>query len=1056
MLAMNMHNIISRMMKLLTCFIVFAVSVEILYAQQYSAYPNYLRRSEWFSNCDLRLQYYGHSDLDNSGSAYTGRNDLVTSDDCPSGKRWETFRMVYKWNTSIIPSNATIKSAVLEIWYTSAANGQGITDVTFSVVPLAPDKWDAADDVRWSQIGAGTPYSTHTVGLSSAEQHLTINYDAGSRFCQDIKANLPSQVFILAMKTSDDLVWDLQSGTYRYVRARQGLSATQGVKLTINYSFPISVTIRNGLPVPGNGGTVTVDGVSKDSPFPTTWTSGESHTILSTTQTIGGNTYTPLNTWTNVTRSEQINQNPATVAPIENTTYEANFTQTSASVTVDQKLSTGTSVRTIGRWQSGPGFINSTAPVTFTFNVPSTEVLRGAQDILSGEKYSKWTRGGADEPDVVNHHVFSVDASIPDRLTSQFNSTVNATIQSQFQGGSPGGSLEFKDPWLIDYPDPNYSNNLRNQGMSAPFISVAYAANNLGTSTSYKGVLLNQDYNIPGNSYYTIRAPLFQTINGNFGAFQGWSWTNATLQNGSAPETGVVFTISGATVTANYSSTISQNLTIPAGTYYIAGNLTVASGATLTINSGATLIFTGYYKLRIEGILNASYATFQGSGYEGSWLGIEFYNASSSSSLSYCTIKDASYGLNLIGTLISPYHSTIRDNTYMVNCSNYSDPSFTSTVFGLGSWGVYGDETSAPYLGTGGFPGYNSFRTYGYYDVYSTYPGTIYAGGNYWWDGCPPGAVTPNVDYSGCLSFDPNPKRSPISGDNSPVVLLKAGANSPTTSTAINSQSIQEPGTEELDAAYRLFLQGKVQEALEAFEAVVNNYPENFSGCRALVFVERCLEKLGRSSEILATLNSVSAEHNGKAMGAFAEARRVYQYLKRGAYQDAITQAATTATSSNDTSLVKFALYDLGSVYWYALAEKKRGEEYYRQLIVRFPHDPLSASALVTLGEAASPSVPRQQKLASTEDDKYQIALQNYPNPFNPTTRINYSIPQDGFVSVKVFDILGREVAALVNEFKKAGIYQTTFDASSLPSGVYITKLKVADKSLIQKMQVLK
>jgi len=69
--------------------------------------------------------------------------------------------------------------------------------------------------------------------------------------------------------------------------------------------------------------------------------------------------------------------------------------------------------------------------------------------------------------------------------------------------------------------------------------------------------------------------------------------------------------------------------------------------------------------------------------------------------------------------------------------------------------------------------------------------------------------------------------------------------------------------------------------------------------------------------------------------------------------------------------------------------------------------------------------------------------FQNYPNPFNPSTRISYSLPNPGYASLRVYDILGREIQTLVNEFQKAGTYSVNFDASKLPSGIYFYKLQV-------------
>jgi hypothetical protein len=81
---------------------------------------------------------------------------------------------------------------------------------------------------------------------------------------------------------------------------------------------------------------------------------------------------------------------------------------------------------------------------------------------------------------------------------------------------------------------------------------------------------------------------------------------------------------------------------------------------------------------------------------------------------------------------------------------------------------------------------------------------------------------------------------------------------------------------------------------------------------------------------------------------------------------------------------------------------------------------------------------------------------QNYPNPFNPTTHFGFRIVDFGFVSLKVFDLLGREVATLVNENLHAGSYQTTFDATGLASGVYVYRLQSGSFSSTKKMAFAK
>jgi len=81
---------------------------------------------------------------------------------------------------------------------------------------------------------------------------------------------------------------------------------------------------------------------------------------------------------------------------------------------------------------------------------------------------------------------------------------------------------------------------------------------------------------------------------------------------------------------------------------------------------------------------------------------------------------------------------------------------------------------------------------------------------------------------------------------------------------------------------------------------------------------------------------------------------------------------------------------------------------------------------------------------------------QNFPNPFNPATRINYIIPVNGFVSIKVYNSLGQLAAILVNEVKEAGSYEVGFDASSLSSGVYFYRLDAGNYTETKKMSLIR
>lgn len=97
------------------------------------------------------------------------------------------------------------------------------------------------------------------------------------------------------------------------------------------------------------------------------------------------------------------------------------------------------------------------------------------------------------------------------------------------------------------------------------------------------------------------------------------------------------------------------------------------------------------------------------------------------------------------------------------------------------------------------------------------------------------------------------------------------------------------------------------------------------------------------------------------------------------------------------------------------------------------------------------------EQLAELEStpDSYRLS-QNYPNPFNPTTTINYDLPQEGQVTIKVFDILGQEVATLVDGHFAPGYYKVTFDAERLATGVYFYQIKAGEFKQLKKMMVVK
>ncbi|MFN3873257.1 MAG: T9SS type A sorting domain-containing protein, partial [Ignavibacterium sp.] len=92
----------------------------------------------------------------------------------------------------------------------------------------------------------------------------------------------------------------------------------------------------------------------------------------------------------------------------------------------------------------------------------------------------------------------------------------------------------------------------------------------------------------------------------------------------------------------------------------------------------------------------------------------------------------------------------------------------------------------------------------------------------------------------------------------------------------------------------------------------------------------------------------------------------------------------------------------------------------------------------------------------NNNDQKYFSLNQNYPNPFNSSTNIRFTIPEKTLVTIKVFDILGNEIAELLNAEKDAGTYTIKFNADNLSSGLYLYQMKAGGYSFMGKMTLLK
>jgi len=151
-----------------------------------------------------------------------------------------------------------------------------------------------------------------------------------------------------------------------------------------------------------------------------------------------------------------------------------------------------------------------------------------------------------------------------------------------------------------------------------------------------------------------------------------------------------------------------------------------------------------------------------------------------------------------------------------------------------------------------------------------------------------------------------------------------------------------------------------------------------------------------------------------------------------------------TSVDFVDGDLTEYIDYELSGVYQEAHTAQ------YKIRVRDYNNHYSDFSSIVSI------NFSRMNKISSGIQSYDYNLEQNYPNPFNPTTQISYSIKSAGVVTLKAYDMLGNEVANLVDERKEPGNYSVTFDAGNLPSGIYIYKITANDFTSSRKLMLIK
>jgi len=382
----------------------------------------------------------------------------------------------------------------------------------------------------------------------------------------------------------------------------------------------------------------------------------------------------------------------------------------------------------------------------------------------------------------------------------------------------------------------------------------------------------------------------------------------------------------------------------------------------------------------------------------------------------------------------------IQSNSTGIFCSSGSQPVIGNKSTRVGNYissnnnGIIVYNNAIPIIGNGSSGGYNNLVN-STYNVLNTTGNTIYAQKN-WWNN--------DLKISGLVSYSPDTTQITI---NAPPLSKYNGS-------FMISGDDDIPMLSELDKAYQLVASNNLSEAREVCLNLINNYPDYSVSYNAL----NLLKDTYTDKEITAKNDVYKYMFtNNDKKDLYGMAGLILSDIDK---DNRLKHIDAVIETYKGESIIELALFDKLVYYCFELNDKESARTISKKLDEKFPESMGAIEAHKILGDEEYYKININDKQVSQNTDN-EVASElllsdNYPNPFNPTTSISYTLPEDGKVQVKIFDVLGRELATIISGFESKGKHSIVWDGSNVSSGVYFYSITFKNQAINKKMLMIK
>lgn len=237
------------------------------------------------------------------------------------------------------------------------------------------------------------------------------------------------------------------------------------------------------------------------------------------------------------------------------------------------------------------------------------------------------------------------------------------------------------------------------------------------------------------------------------------------------------------------------------------------------------------------------------------------------------------------------------------------------------------------------------------------------------------------------------------------------------------------------------------------FKRLIEKDPSSNLNGAALTAAVHCFKRIEDYESMKDFLQGIKKESN---ISGLAKRFMIDYYLEQKDYTTAISIAdQLIKETKSDANQTIDALYAKGLILAHELKEFSKAAECFNEIIKSYPDNPMvdmTRNQLMLLGYEIS----KEEKEEITVNNKSELSIGNYPNPFNPSTTISYTLPADGKVQIKIFDVLGREVTTLIDNFISKGAHTVEWNGSDYASGIYFYTITFQNQMLNRKMLLIK